>query len=198
MFNHKAPNSFSIKSCSFLPHALPFHYVRLIIQPDAREASSQSPSDAEEVLPHMAQATTTGPDNGKHDSGCDSDHADALVRQLESPSDDSDDESSADAGGGGVSINATHRIRGAVWISLRYATFITGVHKFVHEKHRVQSYLSKELAKAEKEVDEEDGETEAPERRFTDDVRATRARLRFTSTSVPRASCYYCNNKVLI
>lgn len=175
---------------SFLTSCLPL-FSPCYIQPDAREVPSQSQSDAEEVLPHMAQAINTEePDNGKHDSGFDSDDADTLIRQLEAPS---DDENSTDAGGG-VCINETQRSRGAVWQSLRYATFITGVHKFIHEKHRVQSYLSKELAKAEKEVDEDDG-NEAPERRFTDDVRATRAT--FTYTSVSRASCYYCN-KVLL
>lgn len=70
------------------------------------------------------------------------DAADNLVRQLEA----SDDECDSDEEGGD-----TH---GGAWKSLQYASYMTGMHHFVKEKHRAQGYLAAELAKADYEMGE--------------------------------------------
>lgn len=43
------------------------------------------------------------------------------------------------------------------WPALQTATYMTGVHNFVREKHRVQNLLARELAQAEKEPQDDDG-----------------------------------------
>lgn len=83
----------------------------------------------------------------------DGDLVDILVQQLEAQSDDEEEERDTHEGG---STTATK------WV-LRYATYMTGVHHFVQEKHRVQSYLAEELARAERELDGAD----VPKRRTT-------------------------------
>ncbi len=81
------------------------------------------------------------------------DVTDALVQQLEAPTDDEDDGSS-DGGEGDAN---------AGWHALQYATFMTGTYQFVKEKHKAQGYLAKELARAKQEIDD-DGDDVAAKR----------------------------------
>lgn len=101
-------------------------------------------------------------------SGSDSDLIDGLVSQLEAASDsDNDDDDDS----------RTKRCRGkrqpkqdekatdedrerapVMWPALQYATYITGMHYFVREKHRVQSILADEVARVEDELRAEDGD----------------------------------------
>lgn len=85
------------------------------------------------------------PDPEKSGMEEEADVTDALVQQLEAPTDDEDDGSSD---GGEVDANTG-------WHALQYATFMTGTYQFVKEKHKAQGYLAKELARANLEFDED-------------------------------------------
>lgn len=43
-----------------------------------------------------------------------------------------------------------------LWSALQSASYMTAMHQFVHEKHRVQNILAAELAQAEKEMESGD------------------------------------------
>lgn len=113
---------------------------------------------------------------GGADDGTESDGANGLVRQLEA-SDEEDDETkqthkSPDEDDDDESVTG-------LWSALQYATYMTGMHFMVREKHRVQSILAAELEKAD--ADFEDAPEEPS---VTIDVRiqpATTEILKFCS-----------------
>lgn len=105
----------------------------------------------------------------------DIDLADSLVKQLEARS-DSEEESEEEGDGGGAGAGAAAAKHKVVWSALHYAAHMAGMHHDVKEKLRVKSYLSSELARAEKEASSSstsssNGRRVAPRKRPTLDVR---------------------------
>lgn len=68
-----------------------------------------------------------------------------MVLQIEHASDDEERDLDSVKHADGVSP-------AALWPFLRSATYMASMHQFVHEKHRVQSILAKELVRAEREL----------------------------------------------
>lgn len=83
---------------------------------------------------------------GGADDGTDSDGANGLVRQLEA-SDEEDDETKQANKSPDEDDDDDESVTG-LWSALQYATYMTGMHFMVREKHRVQSILAAELEKA--------------------------------------------------
>lgn len=109
------------------------------------------------------------------DSGFDSDQAENLVRQLEAPSDDEE--------GSGDDFEVPTAIS---WSAIQYATYMTGMHHYVREKLRVQSYLASELSKAETEMKSDD----EPKKRVTLDVRGA-ASVTYEVLALRRLCCTF-------
>eukprot|EP00903_Cladosiphon_okamuranus_P015163 g14021.t1 len=103
---------------------------------------------------HMAAAgsppTFPGLKDTDIDTTADEERTDSLIQGLEAPTDDDDSISDGDG-----EVGATNAAAGG-WPALQYATYMTGTLQFVKEKHRVQGYLAAELARARKELGEDD------------------------------------------
>lgn len=87
-----------------------------------------------------------GEDGG--DDGTDSDGANGLVCQLEASEEEEDEEQEAKQATISKRPDGDDEPGTGLWSSLQYATYMTGMHSMVREKHRVQSILAGELAKA--------------------------------------------------
>ena len=98
----------------------------------------------------------------------DNDLADSLVKQLEARSDSEEESEEEEGRGGGGATNQK-----VVWSALPFAAHLAGMHQEGKEKLRVKSYLSSELARAEKEArsSNNNGRRGPPRKRPTLDVR---------------------------
>lgn len=97
--------------------------------------------------------------------------SDQLLKDLEVSSDEGGREQGNDVRrDAGVNEGAVMEPSTPHWSALQYAAYMTGMHYYVKEKHRVESYLAQELQRAEDEMRNTKGG--APRKRVTLDASA--------------------------
>lgn len=130
-----------------------------------------APSSSAQQLPPTQDSVKDGGEAAAavtERDGIDNDLVDSLVKQLEARSDSEEENEEEEGGEGGGATK--HKV---VWSALHYAAHMAGMHHDVKEKLRVKSYLSSELARAEKEASSNthNGRRGPPRKRPTLDVR---------------------------